>query len=995
LFGAPRVELNGVPVTFDTRKATALLAYLAVSGQPQQRDALAALLWPDADQSHARGALRRTLSVLHGALDRTPLLRIERDQVALCVAAAVSLHEGSAGGGGEDSAAACDVQVFRQAALGCARHRGAGAQPQSCDACLEQLERAASLYQDHFMAGFSLRDSAAYDDWQFFAGEELRHILTQVLELLVAGYTGRHAWQPAITHARRRLALDTLHEPAHRQLMLLYAWTDQRAAALRQYQECRRVLDEELGVPPLAETAKLYGAILDHHPPPPPARQAAHAVESAAAVPAGTRQEAGRATPQMPPLVGRTSQWEAMTGAYAAIDGHGHLLVLEGEAGAGKTKLAQSFLAHARALGAACAAGVCYAGEETLAYAPIEQLLRQALDEPCMRSRLAEIDPAWRQALQRLLPELPPEPMPHLAHEAPGSTPGTVLSSQAHFLEGITRTLGGLLHGSQRGVLLLDDLQFADSATLDLLAYLVRRLHTLPLLVVATWCSSEVPPNHRLRQMAAEAARRQAATLLMLPPLDEASITDLLAADDAHELLSKTDRARLAQRLHAETRGLPLFVVEYLDLLRNGALRTGDAEWPAPHGVRQFLHARLATLSETAQQMVSTAAVIGRSFDMDTVIAASGRSEEEGVVALEELLVRRLILEQGADSFDFAHAQLRGLVYAEISQVRRRLLHRRVADALVTAARRSGIGTGGVAAALTYHYELGGASEQAAQWAVTAGEHARQVYANREAITHFEKALVLGAGDPCSIYLHLGDLHTLQGEYSQALERYQQARTVCPDSSTDGDIQHRLGRLHHRLGDPAQAVGHFGEALRRLPGGAADQRALVLVDWSLAAYGMHDLDAAERLAEEALEQGAAGGGQAVGARAYDILSLVARRRSNLPAAIEHAQRSLDAARRLNDPFAEMAALNSLALAHAAAGADHQAITLLQTALDLSVRLGDRHREAALRNNLADLYHVGGEVDAAMHQLKQAVAIFAEVGAEAGPDNAGIWMLSEW
>ncbi len=258
LLGAPRVVLDGVPVTFDTRKAIALLAYLAVTGQPQQRDALAALLWPDADQPHARGALRRTLSVLHASLKRTPLLRIEREQVELR----------------DETGAYCDARAFMHLARGCAEHAAGGVQAQSCAGCREQLERAAAIYQDHFMAGFSLRDSANYDDWQFFQGEELRRTLTQVLETLAACHSARHAWEPAIDHARRRLSLDTLHEPAHRQLMLLYAWSGQRAAAVRQYQECQRILDTELGVPPLAETAQLYEAILNHRPPSPPAVQA-------------------------------------------------------------------------------------------------------------------------------------------------------------------------------------------------------------------------------------------------------------------------------------------------------------------------------------------------------------------------------------------------------------------------------------------------------------------------------------------------------------------------------------------------------------------------------------------------------------------------------------------------------------------------------------------------------------------------------------------------
>jgi DNA-binding SARP family transcriptional activator/tetratricopeptide (TPR) repeat protein len=1034
LLGAPRVILDGVPISFDTRKAIALLAYLAVSGQPQQRDALAALLWPDADGSHARGALRRTLSVLHSTLHRTPLLQIERDQVALRL--------------GPD--ARCDVRAFCELAAPAAGRTT----PDGAD--IARLERAAALYQDHFMAGFSLRDSAAYDDWQFFEGEELRRTLAQVLETLVTRHTARHNWPQAITHARRRLALDTLHEPAHRQLMLLFAWSDQRAAALRQYGECRRILQAELGVPPLAETTNLYEAILNHQPPPAPPRLVDGGAESDAGVevesgagaggsgtggpngigdeaagsgyPAGDAGDAREQTPASPEpqrLVGRSRQWEALRAAWACVGAQGHLVVIEGEAGAGKTALAQAFLAQLRREGTRSATGTCYSGEETLAYAPVEQMLRQALEDPEIRAALGRIEAPWQQALGRLLPEYGATHMPGAAANAAYDQP----ASQAQFLEGIARTSAGLLQGAHPGAILLDDLQYADGATLDLLAYMVRRLQTLPLLILVTWRSNDVPPHHRLRQVAAEAARRQAVTVLTLPPLDEPAILELVSATRG---LASADPGALAARLFGETKGLPLFVAEYLELLRRGVLDAGAGNWPAPQGVREFLHARMAGLSETAQQIASTAAVIGRAFDTETVIAVSGRSEDEGVNALEELLARRLILEQGANSLDFAHAQLRSLIYEEISQVRRRLLHRRVADELVTSARRSGIGAAGVAAALAYHYELGGVPHQAAQWAVTAGEHARQLYANREAISYFENALTLGAEDTCTIHLHLGDLHTLQGEYAQALESYRLAQAAChaqaaaQDGSAGtspagsqagseagsqgggsprlraGEIEHRLGRLHHRLGDNPGAVRHFAAALDYLTGATANHRPAVLADWSLAAYAMQQTEEAERLAQEALnlvragsDGDGGGGGDGTAARAYDILSLVARRRNELPVAVTMAVRSLHAARSSPDPAAEIAALNSLALAHAAGGDLPQAIPLLQEALDLCLRLGDRHREAALRNNLADLYHAGGEHDAAMHQLKQAVAIFAEVGAEAGPENADIWMLSEW
>jgi DNA-binding SARP family transcriptional activator len=241
LFGAPRAEIDGHPLVTDTRKAIALLAYLAATRQPQTRDALATLLWPDLNQSKARAALRRTLSVLNAA-GPLPWLHIEREQVALVC----------------DDTVVCDIHRFERCVAACQP-----GEKTPCAPCHSLLEEAAGLYHDDFLAGFTLRDSAAFDDWQFFQSEGYRHTLARVLETLVHCATDAHDWPAAIAHARRRLTLDPLHEPAHRQLMLLYAWDNQRAAALRQYQECARILDAELGVPPLEETTALYTAVLN------------------------------------------------------------------------------------------------------------------------------------------------------------------------------------------------------------------------------------------------------------------------------------------------------------------------------------------------------------------------------------------------------------------------------------------------------------------------------------------------------------------------------------------------------------------------------------------------------------------------------------------------------------------------------------------------------------------------------------------------------------
>jgi hypothetical protein len=437
---------------------------------------------------------------------------------------------------------------------------------------------------------------------------------------------------------------------------------------------------------------------------------------------------------------------------------------------------------------------------------------------------------------------------------------------------------------------------------------------------------------------------------------------------------------------------LPLFVAEYLRAWRAG--ETPAEEWPLPQGVRSLLHARLAVVDQAGQQLLATAAVIGRSFDFETLRAASGRSEEETVDCLEQLLRQGLVLERD-DGYDFSHEQLRALVYAETGLARRRLLHRRVADALQRHLRASQA-AGPAASQIGYHLQMAGLDGEAAGYFWQAGQHAHSLYANAEALHHFETALALGYPDAVALHEAIGDLHVLAGRYGAAATAYEQAAAALPDGAAAASrlapIERKLALVHQRQGDWDLAESHFQAAQDAwLPDDMAGL-AHLLADRSHNAHRQGNSRRAQTLAAEALRLAGAAQDATGQARGHNALGMLARGQGDLALAGAHLVQGLALAETLNDPASRTAMLNNLALVRQAEGDTVAAIGLTQQALVLCVAIGDRHREAALRNNLADLLHASGQRDAAMAQLKQAVAIFAEVGEAGQPE---IWKLVEW
>jgi DNA-binding SARP family transcriptional activator/tetratricopeptide (TPR) repeat protein len=911
LFGPPRIERDGETVGVDTRKAIALLAYLAVTGRPHSRDHLAALLWPDADQSRARSALRRTLSTLNSALGGRGL-RIERESLALA-----------------PDEIDLDVLSFRSLV--------AAGDPGS-------LRRAAALAAGEFLSGFVVRDSAEFDDWQLQAADELKREVGDVLERLVSGALETDP-DAALTYAQTWVDLDELHEPAHRALMRAYARKGDRSSALKQYRTCVAALERGLGVEPLEDTSELYESIRENRD------------DVVASQVPRTPLRSGRAV-QALPLVGRDAEIDELQRAFTSSATDGRLIVIGGEPGIGKTRLAGELVERVRSLAGLVVEATCHPEEHLMAFGTIVEILRGIPRE--------RLDAAPYDALvetSRVLPDLGRELVPG----ALGAEPPVVRDSPAarrRLVESVATVITHATSGVVPTVIVVDDAQWIDASSLEILRFVVRRLRGWSLCLVMTWRTEEVPPAHALRRMLADAERVGLATGIILQRLTEQDVDELVR-------LTGTDDG-IAATLFAETAGVPFFLSEYI--------KSGER---LPSGVRDLLASRVANVSAAASQVLTAAAVIGRAFDPRTVREASGRSEDEVVGALDELVASGLLAETG-DAYDVTHPKLREFVYEDASLGRRRLLHARIAKALVRASRRRPE----LHALVAQHFERAGDEDAAAEHFRVAGAHARGVYANAEALAHLRSALALGPPD-AALHEAIGDLLTLDGRYGEAIAAFEKAAALGGDLAVVG---RKLGDVRQRLGDWDSAEAHYLEAEQALDPGP--QRVRVLAERALNAHRAGRADLARELASRASADARAADDARALAQAHNVEGILASHGGDGAAARRHLQASLDYAEATGDPGAEAAALNNLALALRMEGATDIALSNAYASLEICTRIGDRHREAAVHSNIADILHDLGRPDEAIEHVKVSAAILMDVGEPDEPQPE-IWKLVEW
>jgi DNA-binding SARP family transcriptional activator len=729
LLGTPEATWNGAPVALPRRQARAVLYRLATELQPVTRDALLLLLWPDSAETTARRNLTRLLSYLRSALPDSDILQTTRAGVLL------------------------NPDLVTSDAVDFSRHIAVNDE--------SAWEASVALVRGPFLDGFALPTSYEFDSWLSTRQQQYeRHYLT-ALSRLVTAKKAVADYPAAIRYARHYLQSDDLAEEIHRQLIILYAATGQRSAALRQFEQCMVVLEHELGVEPLPETRAAYEAARDGVQPQSP--------------PAAAKPVWGTLPGLDLPLIGRESAWEEIAEAYSHSRSGGVILI-SGTAGVGKSRLMQEF---ATAQNSLVLTGNTHADGQTLPYQPLVQALRQALP---LRERWRHAAPIWLAEASRLMPELAVH-FPGL----PQPVDVDVQQAQVRLFEALTQLFRSLATDTPL-LLCLDDIHWADKATRGWLQYASDQLAASHICLLATYRTDEAA---ELRAWQRTVARAGLVSEVRLEGLTVEAVAALLRETKAR--IRKPHA--LAKRVQAATGGNAFFVLETVrELLETGQLANPPADLPLPSTVRDAVLRRAGRLTPLTQQVLEVTAVLSPTLTAAVISKTAGRDELETIACLEELVTHHLLADEA--QLRFHHALAREVVYQNISAWRRQLLHRRAANVL---AKLPSNENGGLAA-IAIHFEAAGKSGEAIDYYQKAATVAESVYAHQEAIGYLNRAIEL-ANEVAGTTAVLPQLHetlaynlTSAGDFVASEEAYRKALELVPE---DNPLQ--LAELKRKL----------------------------------------------------------------------------------------------------------------------------------------------------------------------------------------------------
>jgi DNA-binding SARP family transcriptional activator len=773
--GPPEVRLGENLVTFPTRKTLALLIYLAVESGPQPREVLAALLWPEASSERSHGSLRNTLDHLQTALrqasgeNQISYLSVTHNSLSLNPDAGIDF----------------DLHTVERAYTQARADRSSRTLPEG-SASLPLLQSAAACQRGDFLAGFSLSDAPGFDDWATIQREVWHRRLGLILDRLSEIQFAHGEFAGVTETASRWIALDALNEIAYRRKMRAHFAAGERGQALETFETCRAILAAELGVEPEPDTATLAESIRTQpllvrpnaFQPVPPPRRPDTSVNFLGSL-----------------FTGRDREYQALLKCYGrTAAGQPQLVVLRGEVGIGKTRLARKFIQSASAQGAELLLGSAFESGSHLPFQPLVEALRLRLTDDSSFTDL--VDEIWLSPLSQLLPELR-QHNPNLA-PAPVEPPYSNADiSQAQLYEPLVQCMLALAKRVPL-VLFIDDLQWTDSETLNLMQYAIRRWqdNAARILFLASLRSEALHPMTQpepqgspqgLNQWLERVARELAPVHIELEPLGKSETVQMMLS-----ILSPPD-ADFAQWLYVETHGQPFYLIETLkDLLERNVLhpkRRLEGKWTfsvdadhnlgqavrVPSTVHAVIRSRLNRLSPNAFSMLAGGAVLEHRITFERICDISNLSEDQALPALDELISGRLLLESAQpgviSAYTFTNDMLRDVVYTEAGDARRRLFHRRTLEVLEK--------SGESAAVLAHHAQAAGLGQAAFHYSLAAGRDALRLSAVNEAIVHFEHALQFvreaalpempDVADLGDLYKQLSRAYNLAGQMEKAL----------------------------------------------------------------------------------------------------------------------------------------------------------------------------------------------------------------------------------
>jgi len=880
LLGTFSLTCNDAPVTtIGTPRLQSLLAYLVLHHDtPQSRQHLAFCLWPDLLEARARANLRKLLYQLQQALPHARhFLRADAQTLQWQPDAPFSL----------------DVVEFEAAITRATSPT--------------DLQQAIDLYSGDLLP-------SCYDDWIVPERERLRQRYVEALERIMQQAEDNRDYRAAIGYAQRLLQIDPLREEIHRHLIRLHTLNDDRAAALHAYHTCASTLQRELGVEPGSTTQQVYERLLSAEP-------LAH------------KTPATSLTATFP-LVGRAREWEQLLAAWrAASAGQPRLALLTGEAGIGKTRLAEELEMRLERQGIATATAHCYSAEGELPYTPLVAWLRAR--------PLPKLDQIWQTEVARLLPEL-------LARqpELPEPGPLTEAWQRQRLHEALARAVLG---GNAPLLLRIEDLQWCDRDTLEWLRYLLRFDTRARLLILGTFRPEEIQPHHPAAALLAALRHNRQVAEIALDPLDDTATAQLATHVAGHELESEA-----AVDLYRETEGNPLFIIE---MVRAGLAGKPCADPQAmPPEVQSVISTRLAQLSPFARELAELAATVGREFTLDVLKQAMGGDEALLVRGLDELWRRRIVRETGENAYDFSHGKLRDAAYGSLSAARKRLLHRRVAEAMEAVYAHDLDGT---SEQLAGHYEQAGLTEKAILYYRRAAQAARRVYANQNAVTYLGRALELTPGtayaERYALLLAREMVYDLQAKreaQAQDISALKELAEIVADDRQRVEVALCQARYAESTADYAVAIVEAQRAVG-LSQAIHDthSEALGHLLWGRGLRRQGKLADARLCFEQALTRAQEARLPQVEAESLHALGTIADDLGHYADGQAYFERAWQMYHTIGDRHNESLALTALANSALATGDYAGAQTFISRALHLARAIGDRRSETMAAANL--------------------------------------------